>query len=610
MEFKYLNKINSPDDLKALYRSNPDCLNTIAEELRAYITEVVIQNGGHLASNLGVVEITLALHLFFDSPKDTIVFDVGHQSYAHKILTGRRDLFPTLRTANGISGFPKRSESEHDAFDTGHSSTSISAALGIARAKKLSGDNSHTIAVIGDGAMTGGMALEALNDVGESDLPIIIILNDNEMSISNTVGALGNHLSRLRSSDKYLTLKRKTGDFLNKIPFIGKASYTALERLKKRMKSFLLPSVIFETMGLAYVGTVDGHSMKDLQRAIIYAKSYRKPIVLHTITVKGKGYPPAETDAEKYHGVSAAASAVKSTSNSKIVGETLIELAKSDDKLIAVTAAMPSGTGLLPFAKEYPNRFFDVGIAEQHAVTMSAGACAYGLSPYVAIYSTFLQRAYDQLLHDVCLQNIPVVFGIDRAGLVGDDGETHQGVYDIAYLSTLPNMCIMSPSSPDELRAMIRLAFELKRPTAIRYNRGLLPARDSETPIEFGKWECIVPIKRVNIIATGRLVDTAIKVAHEISVGVINARFINPIDFIMLNEVKRHSDIIITLEDGITVSGFGAKIAQLLSRDNVRVYNFGVPPHPIDQGSVAQQDDKCGISVRALTERIKRLMNN
>lgn len=609
MEFTYLDKINAPSDLQRLYNENPCVIDSIAQELRNYIIEVVIKNGGHLASNLGVIELTLALHLVFDTPRDTIVFDVGHQSYAHKILTGRRDDFVSLRTCNGINGFPKRSESVHDAFNTGHSSTSISAALGIARAKQASGDNSHTIAVIGDGSIAGGMAFEALNDVGQSEIPLIIILNDNEMAISGTVGAVGSHLSRIRASRHYVNLKRKTNAFLNKIPVVGKKLSGFLERTKNKIKYFLLPNVIFDTMGITYIGPIDGHDVKALQRVLSIAKEYHKPVIIHAVTKKGKGYAPAETDAEKYHGVSAAASKKKTTSNSKLVGEALIRLAGTNEKIVAVTAAMPSGTGLILFEQSYPDRFFDVGIAEQHAVTMAAGMASFGLRPYVAIYSTFLQRAYDQILHDVCLQKLPVVFGIDRAGLVGDDGETHQGVYDIAYLLTMPNMCIMSPSSQFELCEMLQLSFELDRPTAIRYNRGLLSDRQSTQPVKFGCWETIRPITSACIIATGRLLDNAIETAEALNIGLLNARFIAPVDLAAMSEIRKNTRVVITLEDGITTSGFGAYISQLLSKDNIKVYNFGVPPHPIAQGSVAQQDEMCGISTAALIKRIRSILN-
>lgn len=607
MELNYLDRIDSPEDLKKICASDPDAVYKIADELRSYIIEVVTLNGGHLASNLGVIEITLAMHLIFKSPMDTIVFDVGHQSYAHKILTGRRDEFATLRKKDGISGFPKRSESEHDAFNTGHSSTSISAALGIARAKKLKGDESHTIAVIGDGSITGGMAFEALNDVGQSELPLIVLLNDNEMAISNTVGALGTHLSKLRTSRKYLKFKRSTSSFLKKIPLVGDKLSLSLEKLKNRIKYFIIPDVIFESMGLAYIGPIDGHDIKALQKAFLIAERSERPVLIHAVTVKGKGYPPAETDAEKYHGISGRKAAKSSGSNSKTVGETLCLLAREDEGIVAVTAAMLSGTGLLPFSKEFPDRFFDVGIAEQHAVTMAAGAATKGLRPFVAIYSTFLQRAYDQILHDVCLQRLPVVFGIDRAGLVGDDGETHQGVYDIAYLLTMPNMTIMSPSTTDELKTMTELAFRINRPVAVRYNRGCLPERETKVKVVFGRWEIMNPVSEITVIATGRLVETARRVAKEFHIGLVNARFINPIDYSVMGEIKNKARIVITLEDGIASAGFGVKIAQKLSEDNIAVYNMGVPHRPIPQGSIREQDEMCGISEGALVRRLREL---
>lgn len=607
MELNYLDRINSPEDLRRICESDPDAVYKIAEELRSYIIEVVTLNGGHLASNLGVIEITLALHLIFKSPMDTIVFDVGHQSYAHKILTGRRDEFITLRKKDGISGFPKRSESEHDAFNAGHSSTSISAALGIARAKKLKGDISHTIAVIGDGSITGGMAFEALNDVGQSELPLIVLLNDNEMAISNTVGALGTHLSKLRTSRKYLNFKRSTSSFLKKIPLVGDKLSLFLEKLKNKIKYFIIPDVIFESMGLTYIGPIDGHDIKALQKAFLIAERSERPVLIHSVTVKGKGYPPAETDAEKYHGISGRKAAKSANSNSKIIGETLCSLAREDGSIAAVTAAMLSGTGLMPFSKEFPDRFFDVGIAEQHAVTMAAGAATKGLKPFVAIYSTFLQRAYDQILHDVCLQKLPVVFGVDRAGLVGDDGETHQGVYDIAYLLTMPNMTIMSPATTDELKAMTELAFKINRPVAIRYNRGCLPERETKVKVVFGRWEIINPVSEITVVATGRLVETARKVADKFYIGLVNARFINPIDYSVMGEIKNKARIVITLEDGIASAGFGVKITQKLSEDNIAVYNMGVPHRPIPQGSIKEQDEMCCISEESLIKRLKEL---
>ena len=602
MEFKYLNKINSPVDLRKICSENPDAAEEIAFELRKYIIENVIRNGGHLASSLGAVDIITALHLTFENP--SVVFDVGHQAYAHKILTGRFDSFPTLRKKDGISGFPKRSESPYDEFNTGHSGTSISAVLGIARAKALSGDKTPSIAVIGDGSMTSGMAFEAMNDAGQSKLPIIIILNDNEMAISGTVGALGRHLTKMRTSKSYIRLKARTHCVLNKIPLIGHPIAVLLERIKNAVKYIFIPNVIFENMGLAYIGGIDGHNINALCKAFEIAKKSRKPVVVHVKTIKGKGYPPAENDAEKYHGISASDKVPAKTSNSKIVGEVLCSLAKDDEKIAAVTAAMPSGTGLVGFSKAYPKRFFDVGIAEQHAVTMAAGAALHGMKPYVAVYSTFMQRAYDQLLHDVALQNIPMVFGIDRAGLVGDDGETHQGVYDIAYLLTMPNMCIMSPSSQQQLRAMIPLAFNLDRPVAVRYNRGLLPDREPTVPVEFGKWELLRELTDINIIATGRLVETAEKVAEKLNCGLVNARFIRPLDYLMLSNIKKASKAVITLEDGITEGGFGSLITQLFSHDKIPVYNFGVPMRPIPHASVHEQDVMCGIDEDGLLGKI------
>ena len=606
MKFHYIDKIKSPDELKRICRDNESAKEAIADELRKYIIDVVTKNGGHLASNLGVIEITLALHLTFCSPRDSIVFDVGHQCYAHKILTGRFSEFETLRKKDGISGFPKRTESEHDAFNTGHSGTSVSAALGIARAKALCGDKSKTVALIGDGSMTSGMVFEALDDVGQSGLPIIIVLNDNSMAISKTVGALGSHLSRMRTSRKYINFKARTNDVLRKVPKVGEPIAKFLEKCKNLVKYIFVPNVIFENMGLTYIGTVDGHDINALTRALQIAGNSERPVIIHAVTRKGKGYPPAENDAEKYHGVSAASGAKKSAvSNSKVVGEKLVQLAKENEKIIAITAAMPSGTGLIPFSETYPERFFDVGIAEQHAVTVAAGMATHGILPFVAVYSTFFQRAYDQILHDVCLQNLPVVLGVDRAGLVGDDGETHHGVYDIAYLLTMPNMCIMSPSCMYELREMLELAFRIKRPVAVRYSRGSLPEREDAKPVVFGRWETLRTPGQITIIATGRMVDICIPVADNLGIGLVNARFINPVDYEAISHICRSAKIVFTVEDGITVSGFGARITQLLSDKDVHVYNLGVPSKPVPHASVAQQDELCGISGTAVLRKIK-----
>ncbi|MBQ9949480.1 MAG: 1-deoxy-D-xylulose-5-phosphate synthase [Clostridia bacterium] len=606
MKFHYIDKIKSPDELKRICRDNESAKEAIADELRKYIIDVVTKNGGHLASNLGVIEITLALHLTFCSPRDSIVFDVGHQCYAHKILTGRFSEFETLRKKDGISGFPKRTESEHDAFNTGHSGTSVSAALGIARAKALCGDKSKTVALIGDGSMTSGMVFEALDDVGQSGLPIIIVLNDNSMAISKTVGALGSHLSRMRTSRKYINFKARTNDVLRKVPKVGEPIAKFLEKCKNLVKYIFVPNVIFENMGLTYIGTVDGHDINALTRALQIAGNSERPVIIHAVTRKGKGYPPAENDAEKYHGVSAASGAKKSAvSNSKVVGEKLVQLAKENEKIVAITAAMPSGTGLIPFSETYPERFFDVGIAEQHAVTVAAGMATHGILPFVAVYSTFFQRAYDQILHDVCLQNLPVVLGVDRAGLVGDDGETHHGVYDIAYLLTMPNMCIMSPSCMYELREMLELAFRIKRPVAVRYSRGSLPEREDAKPVVFGRWETLRTPGQITIIATGRMVDICIPVADNLGIGLVNARFINPVDYEAISHICRSAKIVFTVEDGITVSGFGARITQLLSDKDVHVYNLGVPSKPVPHASVAQQDELCGISGTAVLRKIK-----
>jgi 1-deoxy-D-xylulose-5-phosphate synthase len=605
-----LDSIRSPQDVKKLYNTNPKKLVALSKEIREVLVQTVSKNGGHLSPNLGVVELTLAIHIAFDIPKDSIVFDVGHQSYVHKLLTGRADSIGTLRTLGGLSGFPKRSESEYDFFNTGHSSTSVSAALGIARAKKLNSDESYSIALVGDGACSGGMIFEAINDAGHSELPLIIILNDNSMSISNTVGAIRTHLTKIRASRPYISFKRSTRNILSKTKF-GKYCAVRLENLKNKLKYFLLPNVYFESLGLSYIGPVDGHDIPDLLNAFNIAKKLKRPVVVHVVTQKGRGYKPAEDNPEMFHGIGAFDAdnpyCANKLSNSQVFGDALLELAKSDDKIIAITAAMPLSTGLTPFEHAFPERFFDVGIAEQHAITMAAGASVGGLKPVAVIYSTFLQRAYDQLLHDVCLQNLPVVIGVDRAGLVGEDGETHQGVYDISYLLAMPNMCLFSPASISELKEMLKLALNINKPVAIRYNRGLLPDFELKTPVELGVWEEIKPIQEVNIIASGRLVETALKASSELNVGVINARFLCPMDYEMLKRLKQESKAIITLEDGLAEGGFGSRVAKFMCRD-ISVYNLGVPNRIIPHAKVEQQDALCGIDTASVRRKILNVL--
>lgn len=607
-----LKQISSPRDLKNL--SAIEC-KELAQEIRDCIVSTVSKTGGHLSSNLGIVELTIALHLSFDFSYDRLVFDVGHQSYVHKLLTGRAERFDTLRQKGGISGFPKTTESCYDAFNTGHSSTAVSAALGMLRAFRLQGDTTrHVVAVLGDGALTGGLAYEALDDAGEQEIPLIVVLNDNDMSISGNVGGMSSHLSKLRTSKPYKRLKHNLSSRLKKIPLIGETVSNSLERLKNRIKYFVLPNVMFEELGFTYVGPIDGHNIEGMVSIFEHAKNIKdKPILVHVITKKGKGYEPAEKNPEKFHGIGkfdeATGSSVSSDSNSKEFAECLCELAEKDDRIVAITAAMESGTGLKRFHEKFPTRFFDVGIAEQHGVTMAAGMAEVGLKPVFCVYSTFLQRGYDQLLHDVCLQKLPVVFGIDRAGLVGADGETHQGVYDIAYINTLPDcFTLFSPSSIEELRSMLRHAIVMDGPVGIRYSRGLLPSRAISSSQMMDEWEIICPVQPVTIVSTGRLTQRAIDVVislqkKDIEIGLINARIICPVKKSNV-DILKGIDTVITIEDGILDTGFGAQVARLLSAEHTSVINLGVPNTPIEAGTLDEQDAVCGLTSAAITETV------
>lgn len=604
-EYPIIDKIHSCDDYRALTAEE---LRGLPAEIRSFLVEKVSKSGGHLASNLGAVELTMALHSAFYAPVDRIIFDVGHQAYVHKILSGRADRFDTLREKGGISGFPKRAESECDPFETGHSSTSVSAAIGILRADNILGANRHVVAVIGDGALSGGMSFEALNDAGQSGLPLIVVLNDNAMSISRNVGALSRHLYKIRSSGPYQRFKTNFSDGMKRIPLIGEKLFNILQSIKNRIKYSLIPNVLFEELGFTYLGPVDGHDVKRMTNVLMRAKELKNPVLVHALTVKGKGYTFAENDPERFHGIGSfdarTGKVSKHTvdkSNSAVFGEAICELAQSDKRIAAITAAMPSGTGLSEFAQRFPDRFFDVGIAEEHAVTMAAGMASAGMRPIAAIYSTFLQRAYDQIIHDVCLQNLNVCFAIDRAGLVGEDGETHQGIYDIAFLNNLYGMRIMAPSTRQELKAMLGLAVTLNGPCAIRYNRGALPDKPLNTPIELGRWEEIKPIGRVTVIAEGRLVQTALNAAKGTDAGVVNARFIKPMDEKMLEKIANISQNVITLEDGIKYGGMGSAIKEYLA-GRVRVNVLGVGEEPVMHASIAEQDELCGISENAVRE--------
>lgn len=606
MAYPILDTINSIEDFKALEEER---LPDLCEELRAFLVENVSQTGGHLASSLGAIELIVALHRVFDTPKDKLIFDVGHQSYVHKILTGRKDAFPTLRQSGGISGFPKRCESVHDAFDTGHASTAISAALGYARGMRLQQQEGMAIALVGDGAMTGGLSFEAMDDAGDEQIPLLVVLNDNEMSIARNVGGLNRSLNMMRSGKSYHAFKRAVVRTLDTGRF-GKWLSGHMELFKNRIKRFLLPNLPFEELGFLYIGPLDGHDVHKMIRYLKRAKAVGRPVLLHALTQKGKGYPFAVDDPEKFHGIApfsimtGKVNGEKPQSCSEVFGETLCELAEENSAIVAITAAMTGGTGLSGFREKFPNRFYDVGIAEGHAVTMAAGLAAAGMRPVVALYSSFLQRGFDQLLHDVCLQNLPVVIAVDRAGLVGEDGETHQGIYDPAYLSVMPNLTVYSPASNAELRAMLRMAIERKEPSVVRYNRGALPELSLGEPITYGQWEIVCPLKKTTIVTTGVLLPLCTWVAKKNGVGLVHARFLQPLDEQILQYFRENGIRLLVVEEN-TVS-LGAKLA--LRCNPCRVRSVALPTEAISHASVTEQRDRYGFNEQNLTEQLLKLM--
>ena len=609
---KLLDKIKSPDDLKKLDTGE---LTQLCHEIREFLIDSVSETGGHLASNLGIVELTVALHTVFDVPKDKIVFDVGHQSYVHKILTGRKDNFGTLRRFHGMSGFPKRSESDCDVFNTGHSSTSISAALGLARGRDLDGDDYNVIAVFGDGALTGGMMYEAMNDAGHSNTPLILILNDNAMSISKNVGAVSRHLRKLRMSPVYFRSKHAVESFLKKLPLLGKPVVTLIKQIKRFFRRLVIPTTIFDDMGFTYMGPVDGHDIKSIMQCFEYVKGEKKPVFIHVQTKKGKGYAPAESNPQKFHGISAFDKRTGETKKSSETysarfGSVMVRLAEKNDKLIAITGAMPNGTGLDEFQKRFKNRFFDVGIAEQHGVTLSAGLAASGYIPVIPLYSSFLQRAYDQTLHDVCLQNLHVVFPIDRAGIVGADGETHQGIYDISYLSHMPNMTILSPATLDQLETMLDFAVNsFNAPIAIRYPRGSTEAKDVPTDFTLGKAQLLQSGKDVTIIATGRMVKRAQEVAALAgkSVEILALPTIKPLDEAAVIASAMKTKHVITIEDNVKTGGMGSMIATLLKEKQVecKFRIFAFPDEPVTHGSIDELDKLYGLDAISIVSKIQ-----
>ncbi|MEL7649703.1 MAG: 1-deoxy-D-xylulose-5-phosphate synthase [Sedimentibacter sp.] len=616
---KYLDKINSPDDLKTLKTSE---LPLVANELREFVINSVSKTGGHLASNLGVVELTVAMHYAFNTPQDKIVWDVGHQSYVHKILTGRREDMLTLRQLNGLSGFPKRAESSYDCFDTGHSSTSVSAAMGIARARDLKNEDYEVVAVIGDGALTGGMSFEALNDAGRSNTKLIIILNDNEMSISKNVGGLSKYLSKVRTDTRYLSTKKDLENFLNNMPLAGRKVKAFLKRAKDGIKQMVVPGMLFEELGLTYMGPIDGHNISELLDAFKTAKNIEGPLIMHVITKKGRGYRFAEQKPNEYHGVSpfdieTGKSLKTSTvaSYSEIFGNKLCEIAEKNGNVVAITAAMTDGTGLDGFAKKFPKRIFDAGIAEQHSVTMAAGLASNGIIPVVALYSSFLQRAYDQIVHDVALQNLHVVFAVDRAGLVGNDGETHQGVFDESFLMQIPNMTVMSPADYRELESMLDYAVNsMSGPVAIRYPRGSM--RDyvnlSYRKIETGKGYVAEEGSHVTIAACGKMVATAVKAreilkSSGIDAEVLNLRFIKPLDSeLLLSSVKKTGKAVI-IDETVPLGSFASEIKSLLA-DKAAVMVRTLPDDFIKHGSVEELLKENRLDAESIAEDTVRFM--
>jgi len=616
-----LESIHSPKDLRTLDFNQ---LEKLAQEIRQEMIDVVSKNGGHLAPNLGVVELTLALHRSFDSPQDKIVWDVGHQTYVHKLLTGRSDRFKTIRQYHGLSGFPKRAESACDCFETGHSSTSISAAVGFAKARDVLGEKHKVVAVIGDGAMTGGMAYEALNHAGHCETNMIVVLNDNEMSISPNVGAMASYLSRLRADPRYDKRKEDIEYLLKRIPVIGKKVAKAIAKAKDSLKYLLVPGLIFEELGFTYLGPIDGHDQALLEHILNQAKLKKGPVLVHVVTRKGKGYKPAEENPDIFHGVGPfdpqTGKIIKKLAPptyTTVFGQTLCSLAKEDPKIVAISAAMPGGTGLSSFASQFPDRFFDVGIAEQHAVTFAAGLAFGGLKPVVAIYSTFFQRAYDQVLHDVCLQQANVVLAIDRAGVVGDDGPTHHGVFDISIFRVIPNLIFMAPKDENELRHMLYTALQHCGPVALRYPRSAgegvtMDATLEEIPI--GKSDVLREGRDVALIGVGPMVNTCLQAAQElrhrgVDAAVINLRFISPLDRELLSHYARLTRKIITIEDNVLKGGMGSAILELLEEEGINEVAFERIGYDgfVDQGSISQLHTGHGLSVKGILQAAERL---
>lgn len=612
-----LENIEKPSDIKKLNKKE---LNILAREIRDFLIEKISVTGGHLAGNLGVVELTMAMHIAFDLPKDKIIWDVGHQSYTHKILSGRKNAFDNLRKFGGISGFPKTSESKFDVFNTGHSSTSLSAGLGMAFGRDIKGDNYRVISVIGDGALTGGMAYEALNNAVQIKKNFIMVLNDNDMSISKNVGGMNEYLNSIRTADGYTNLKKAVNNSLERLPYIGKPIIKSIKQTKNGIKQILIPGMLFENMGITYLGPVDGHNISALLRVFEEAKKVEGPVLVHVLTKKGRGYTPAENHPENFHGIGAfdiasgeAKSGSKAPTYTDIFSKKIVELAGWNKDIVAITAAMPEGCGLLEFRDKFPKRFFDVGIAEQHAITSAAGLAAAGLIPVVCIYSSFLQRGFDQIVHDVCLQNLHVVFAIDRAGLVGADGETHQGIFDVSFLTCIPNMTLLAPKNANELKAALEFAIDFDGPIAIRYPRGV--AYDSlnefESKIEFGKGEMLFEESDIALLAIGSMVSTAKNLREKLkskgfNVSVANARFFKPIDFELVDKLCENHKLIVTMEEGVINGSMGEKIKAYIKDKNydTDVLNIALPDGYVEHGDVSLLRKKLEIDSDSVLKKV------
>lgn len=619
---KILDQINEPGDIKKI---DDKSYSKLASEIRKFLISEVSKTGGHLASNLGVVELTMALHLYLNLPEDKLIWDVGHQAYVHKVLTGRKNEFKTLRQYEGMSGFPKRKESDCDAFDTGHSSTSISVAMGLVKARDLSKRNQNIVAVIGDGALSGGMAYEALNNAGRLKTNLTIVLNDNNMSISENVGGVASYLGKVRTNTTYTDFKGGLELALKKVPKVGDSIVSKLKRSKDSLKHLMIPGMLFEDMGLTYIGPIDGHNITQMLTAFDSASRVKGGVLIHVITKKGKGYEKAEKEPWKYHGVEPFdiktgknLSKKEGKNYTDIFSESMLEIGKTNEKVVAISAAMPAGTGLIPFSKEYPNRFFDVGIAEEHAVTFAAGLAVGGYRPIVAIYSTFLQRAYDQIVHDVCVSKLPVIFAIDRAGIVGNDGETHQGIFDLSFLSHIPTMTIIAPKNGDEFIDMLQFAVKHDGPIAIRYPRGraYLGLSEYREPIVYGKSELIVNSGEIAIFAVGSMVETAVKVLdllkeEGIEASLINVRFIMPMDYEMLDEIASSHKVIVTMEENVKRGGFGEHVSVHLFEQgiqDVKHLNISLANEFLEHGDQAILREKSGLDADSIVEKIKKII--